>query len=58
MDKPDLIELAECELADWVKRAHISGLNYWEILRLILLSAPKLMMQADMEYLIKLGEKK
>ena len=53
MDKPELIEKAECELDDWIKRCHTSGLNYWEILRLILLSAPKLMMQAEAEKFVK-----
>ena len=53
MDKPELIEHAECELADWVKRCHTSGLSYEDIFALLVNNMPKLRIQADAERYVK-----
>ena len=56
MDKPDLIELAECELTDWVKRCHTNGLNYQTIYWILRNDMPKIKMMAEAEKYV--GEKK
>ena len=54
MDRPELIELFESELQFLVEKAHRSGVNYWTILRSVLIEVENLVIQADAEYWIKL----
>ena len=56
MDKPELIEHAECELADWVKRCHTSGLSYENIFDIVVNDLPKLRIQADAERHLRKGK--
>ena len=49
MDNPDLIELAECQFTDWVKRSHTSGLSYEAIYDIVKNDAPKIKMMAEAE---------
>jgi len=53
MDNPDLIELLESELDFLIAKAHKSGLCYWSILRVLLSRLESLVMQADVEFLMK-----
>ena len=53
MDNPDLIELLESEFDFLINKAHHSGLNYWQILRIILSRLEGLVMQSDAEYLLQ-----
>lgn len=56
MDNPELVEDAEIDLDRLIVVFHKNGLNYWEILRMFLDYCPKLLMQADCEYHLKLGK--
>jgi len=53
MDNPELIELAEIQLDQFIQVSHHSGLNYWQILRIILSRLEGLVMQSDAEYLLQ-----
>ena len=53
MIDPDLIELAECQLADWIKRCHTSGLSYEAIYDIVKNDAPKIKMMAEAEKFVK-----
>uniref|UniRef100_A0A6M3JLT8 Uncharacterized protein n=1 Tax=viral metagenome TaxID=1070528 RepID=A0A6M3JLT8_9ZZZZ len=55
MDNPELIELAETQLEQFILVAHKSGLNYWQILKLLLAHCVTLQMQADVEFYMKLS---
>ncbi len=50
MENADLIEQTEESLERVVMVAHKSGLNYWEILKLLPDLTGKLIMMADVEY--------
>ena len=56
MDNPELIEDAEIELERLIQVFRKWGLNSWQILRMFLDYCPKLLMQADVEYFMKLGK--
>ena len=56
MDNAGLIELLECELDDFIIKAHQEGLSFWGILRIILSRLESLVMQADVEYYMKGGK--
>ena len=53
MDNPELIELAEIQLDQFIQVAHKSGLSYKHIFILILERLKALVMQSDMEHLMK-----
>lgn len=53
MDNPDLIELAECQFTDWVKRCHQSGLSYEKIYWIVKNDTPKIKMMAEAEKFVK-----
>ena len=53
MIDPDLIEKAECELADWVKRCHQNGLGYQAIYYIVRNDTPKIKMMAEAEKFVK-----
>ena len=50
VDNPELIEQAEDDLNRLVMIFHRSGLNYWQILGLLLELCLELYQQADAEY--------
>ena len=54
MDNPELIEDAEIELNRLLAVFHKWGLNYWQILRILLTTAPLVQLQAEAEYRSKL----
>ena len=52
-DNIELIELAESEIEFLIEKAHRSGLNYWQILKIFLVKVETLVMRADEEYWLK-----
>ena len=52
-NREDLIELAECELASIIDRAHKSGLSYRQVRTLLLETACKVDTMAETEYEIR-----
>ena len=56
MNNADLIKKAELELWEFIEIKHKLGLNYWQILRLILKTSLELMLKADLEWWIKRNE--
>ncbi len=52
MDNADAIEQAKVALQIWVDLSH-RELNYWEILRILLDTAPEVQRQADNEFWLK-----
>jgi len=55
VDNPELIELLETEVDFLISKAHKSGLNFWQILRVFLLRCEGLMIQSEAEYYQKGG---
>ena len=53
VDNPETIELAEIQLDQFINLAHKSGLPYWHILRVLLSRLETLVMQSDVEFLMK-----
>ena len=53
MDNPELMDRAEQDLERCIIVLHQSGLNYWQILGLVLNLAERLHTQADVEYFEK-----
>uniref|UniRef100_A0A6M3IHX2 Uncharacterized protein n=1 Tax=viral metagenome TaxID=1070528 RepID=A0A6M3IHX2_9ZZZZ len=47
--------MLENELDILILKAHRSGLNYWQILKVLLLRCGDLMMQSEAEYYVKGG---
>ncbi len=56
MDNPNVIELAESEVARLIAVMHRQGLNYWQILDIFLRAACDLHLKASAEYQIKGGQ--
>jgi len=55
MDNPELIELLGGELDIIINKAHKSGMNYWEIFKLIYNRCQSLIGQSEAEYFLKGG---
>lgn len=51
----ELVPMLENELDILILKAHRSGLNYWQILKVLLLRCGDLMMQSEAEYYVKGG---
>jgi hypothetical protein len=54
-DNAELNKLADKELEFIIQKAHNSGLNYWQILKIFLRKVEMLVMLADTEYWLKGG---
>uniref|UniRef100_A0A6H2A3T1 Uncharacterized protein n=1 Tax=viral metagenome TaxID=1070528 RepID=A0A6H2A3T1_9ZZZZ len=50
-DNPELIQGLEDELDILVHKAHHSGMNYWDILKVFMKRCSTLAMQSESEYL-------
>ncbi len=55
MDRPELIGLFESEVEIIIQKARKSGLNYWQIFKLLFARCLDLMMQSEVEYFVKGG---
>jgi len=55
VDEPNLIELFESEIDILLNKAHRSGLNYWQIFKVLLNKCLTLMMMSESEYNSKGG---
>ena len=49
MDKPELIDLLEDELEILVRKAHKSGLTYWDVYRQVVCLLPPLLLKVEAE---------
>ena len=50
----DNAELLESEAEFLIEKAHRSGMNYWQVLKIFLVKVESLVMRADQEYFMKL----